>query len=299
MAVRGVVTGDDVDFAVRVAIEAGSPDATIERLMAAVRDPALRGAEFSVAHAMLTVSELQLRFGKAAEAEATLRQAVADDLRDDLGEPRAYLAAYLADVGRKEEAQREFATLAEHGRAGAQEHEIYGEALEAAGDQEAAVPIYTAGEQLAEDAGDSATAVRLRKSANRARGGGVARVTTGRSGAGASVLVWRKTDHARAVATWPMLKDDLGTDWDEHRAMVERALARAEEPTYAVADFVAFSASTRGLPPVGTTLSAYLRAAPVAGTWPPEHGSACWCGSGHKYKRCCRPRGLAAVPELR
>ncbi|MFC6581654.1 SEC-C metal-binding domain-containing protein [Planomonospora parontospora] len=32
--------------------------------------------------------------------------------------------------------------------------------------------------------------------------------------------------------------------------------------------------------------------------WPPERNDPCWCGSGRKYKQCCRPRGFAPPPEL-
>ncbi|HEX2133022.1 MAG TPA: SEC-C metal-binding domain-containing protein [Actinophytocola sp.] len=289
MALRGSrVSGDDIDFAVRDAIDQGSPDATIDRLLAAVHDAALRGPEFSVAHAMLTVSELQLRYGRAPEAEATLRLAVSDDVHDELGEPRAYLAALLADTGRGEEAAREFAKLVELGRAGAPEHQLYGEALEAAGDFESAVRIYTAGEALTE----GRQAAQFRKAADRARAGGTSRPAATASTVPPTVLFWPRSDHARAVATWPTLKDDLRADWDDHRTAVERALARAQDPTYGVADYDTFAARTRGLPPIGTTLSGYLRSLPVAGTWPPDLSAACWCGSGQRYKRCCRPRGL-------
>ncbi|MCT2582405.1 SEC-C metal-binding domain-containing protein [Actinophytocola gossypii] len=283
------VSGDDIDFAVRDAIDQGSPDATIDRLMAAVHDAALRGPEFSVAHAMLTVSELQLRYGRAPEAEATLRLAVSDDVHDELGEPRAYLAALLADTGRGEEAAREFAKLVDLGRAGATEHQLYAEALEAAGDFEAAVRVYTAGEALA----SGRLAAQLHKAADRARDGGASRTPASVASVPPTVLFWPRSDHARAVATWPTLKDDLGADWDEHRTTVERTLARVQDPTYGVADFDAFNARTRGLPPIGTTLSGYLRTLPVAGTWPPDLSAACWCGSGQRYKRCCRTRGLA------
>lgn len=292
MALRGVVTGDDIDFAVRDAIDAGAPDATIARLMAAVADPTLRGVDFSVANAMLAVSEVQLKFGRPADAEATLRRAVAEDVRDEDVEVLAYLAAFLADTGRTEDAAREWAKLTGLGRAGATEHQVYGEALEAAGDLATAVRIYEAGQALAE----GGLAAQLRTAASRARAaaGGPALPATRPAAVRPSVLFWPKAEHTRAVATWPTLKDDLGVDWDEHRAMVERALARAEEPTYGVADYNAFAARTRGLPPIGTTISSYLRTLPVAGRWPPERGAACWCGSGQRYKRCCRMRGSAA-----
>lgn len=290
MALRGVVTGDDIDFAVRDAIDAGAPDATIGRLMAAVDDPALRGVEFSVANAMLAVSEVQLKFGRAADAEATLRRAVADDVRDEDVEVLAYLAAFLADTGRAEEAAREWSRLTGLGRAGATEHQVYGEALEAAGELETAVGVYTAGQAMA----DGALATQLRKAADRARAAsGTAAPVVPERTVPPTVLFWPKSEHTRAVATWPTLKDDLGVDWDDHRTMVERALSRADTPTYGIADHNAFAARTKGLPPIGTTLSSYLRSLPVAGTWPPEGGAACWCGSGQRYKRCCRTRGPA------
>ncbi|WP_154814621.1 SEC-C domain-containing protein [Actinophytocola xinjiangensis] len=286
MALRGVVTGDEIDFAVRDALDAGAPDATIARLMAAVDDPALRGVEFSVANAMLAVSEVQLKFGRPADAEATLRRAVADDVRDEDVEVLAYLAAFLADTGRSEEATREWTRLVDLGRAGATEHQVYGEALEAAGDLDAAVAVYTAGQALTE----GGLATQLRKAADRARAGRPTAPAPQRT-VPPTVLFWPKSEHTRAVATWPTLKDDLGADWDDHRTLVERALSRADTPTYGIADHNAFAVRTKGLPPIGTTLSSYLRTLPVAGTWPPEGGAACWCGSGQRYKRCCRTRG--------
>ncbi|OLF17060.1 hypothetical protein BU204_13275 [Actinophytocola xanthii] len=288
-----MVSGDDVDFAVGEAIDRGSPDETIDRIMAAVHDPALRGAEFSVAYALVAVSELQLRFGRGPEAEATLRLGVSEDVRDELVvELRAHLAALLARAGRPEEAAREFARLEEQGRAGAQEHLVYGDALADTGDVEGALRGYQAGERLARE---PALAAQLRKSADRARSSASEAAADRRPAGGVpSVLFWRRVDHTRAVAAWPTLKDDLGADWDEHRTLVERALARAAEPTYAVADFDSFAAHTRGLPPIGTTLSAYRRMSAVSGTWPPEGAATCWCGSGKKYKRCCRLRGIGA-----
>ncbi len=46
--------------------------------------------------------------------------------------------------------------------------------------------------------------------------------------------------------------------------------------------------------PADRDLATYpdLRAvAPAAMTpWPPQRNARCWCGSGAKYKRCCRSR---------
>jgi hypothetical protein len=42
---------------------------------------------------------------------------------------------------------------------------------------------------------------------------------------------------------------------------------------------------------LGSTCPDLRTVAPAAMTaWPPERNARCWCGSGAKYKRCCRLR---------
>lgn len=328
MAKRDAVTGDDIDYAIRDAEAAGTPAAVIERIMAAVDDPALRGPGFSVGEALVGVSQLQLRFGLTEEAEATMRAAVDADSRDELIDARGWLAALLVDIGKPEEAAREFATLKELGRAGPDEHLVYGEALETAGAFPAAVKVFAAGELAAERAGEPGIAAMLRRSADRARNDGVPsgpRYTVPALAAGgrperedllgdlpdelldddpgpevAAALFWPRADHERVIGSWPELGEEVGGDWDTHRAITERVLTQAGEagavPLLLVSTYESF-APHAGAHPTAATLDGYLRKCAgevdIAG-WPPERNAPCWCGSGQKYKRCCRPRGFAA-----
>jgi hypothetical protein len=321
MPTPDLVTGDDLDIADRDA--AASPDAVIERIMNAVADPALRGEGFNVGEAMVRVSELQLTFGRPADAEATLRAAVAAGEHGEYLDTRAWLAALLVDLHRPDDAAREFAQLKKLGRAGADEHLIYGEAVEASGDFTAAINVFAAGELAAERAGDTTTARMLHRAADRARNGGVPSVPRYAvpalaaddllddlpddllegDDAGPEVaadLFWPRPDHERVVAAWPDLAAEVGADWDEHRTLIERDLARAAElgavPLLVVSSFVSFEPHA-GAHPTVATLDSYLRKnadeLDIA-AWPPERNAPCWCGSGQKYKRCCRPRGFAS-----
>jgi hypothetical protein len=319
MAKQDVVVEADLDLAVRDAAEAGSPDAVIERILAAVDDPALRGPDFAVGDALVAVSDLQTRYGRPDEAEATLRRAVAADAHGEFIDARTWLAALLVDQGRPADAATEFALLKESGRVGPDDYLTYGVALEVAGDFPAAINVFAAGELLAERTGDTGVATMLRRSADRARNGGVPSLPSfavpalageepdlgelpefGESSEPevAVALFFARPDHERVVAAWPELADVVGGDWDEHRAGTERDLVRASEigavPLLAHCGYESF-APHAGARPTADALDGFVRKHAdeldiVA--WPPERNAPCWCGSTQKYKRCCRPRSF-------
>jgi hypothetical protein len=321
MATSPVVTLGDLDLAFSDADADGSPDAVIARIQAAVDDPALRGEEFSVAYALVMVSDLQVRSGRPEEAEATLRAAVAANVRDDATyvDPHASLAALLVDRGRGADAAREFALLKESGCADGNAYLIYGEALEVRRDFAAAINVYAAGEVVADRTGDASLAAMLRQSADRARNDGVPSVPRvavpalarrapeldedwpGEPAAEIGCLLfWPRAEHDRLVARWPALAEEVGRDWDEHRARLERLLAgEAAEGgagVLAVADFASFTAVAGDAPEPGA-LDRYVRRhgdVLESRRWPPERNAPCWCGSGRKYKLCCRPRGFVS-----
>ncbi|MDF2978705.1 MAG: hypothetical protein K0S40_3433 [Actinomycetospora sp.] len=93
----------------------------------------------------------------------------------------------------------------------------------------------------------------------------------------------------RLLAAQPTLADELGRDWDAHRAMVEGELQAAD----AEGEVLEVEVATPAL------LAAMLAddgsdADPDPGprlAWPPGRNDPCWCGSGVKYKKCCLPRG--------
>ncbi|MFK3979786.1 SEC-C metal-binding domain-containing protein [Micromonospora sp. NPDC050397] len=103
------------------------------------------------------------------------------------------------------------------------------------------------------------------------------------------------------VARWPDLTEAYGQDWDEHRARLERQLVRlANNGRTGLAvlkgsteGLSGFAARTNGDPTDQRTRSGYaqeLISRPGRIAWPPDRNSACWCGSGNKYKKCCLPR---------
>jgi hypothetical protein len=304
----------DLAAALTEADDAGTPDPIIERIRAAIADPTLRGDNFTPTHATVVISELQRHFGRDADAEATLRAAVAAGLHDpDDVDPAAWLAALLVDTDRAPEAATVFAALKATGRTDAFDHEVYAEALEAAGDHAAALKIYAAGHLLAEQSGHRAQQARLAHAVHRVRTGddrnpnyAVPALSTafGRLHAlhdGATRLMfWPRPDHERALATWPTLAEPLGPTWDDHRTTIEQTLATATEaglpPTLTRANLDDFTTHFAAATPTPATLTSYAESPhPITAVipWPPDRNAPCWCGSGQKYKRCCRPRAFA------
>jgi SEC-C motif len=303
----------DLAAALTEADDAGTPDPTIERIQAAIADPTLRGDNFTPTHATVVISELQRHFGRDTDAEATLRAAVAADLHDpDDVDPAAWLAALLVDTNRAPEAAEVFAGLKATGRIDAFDHEVYAEALEAAGDLPAALKIYAAGQLLAEQSGHRAQQARLAQAAHRVRTGddrnpnyAVPALSTafGRLHTlhhrATRVMFWPHPDHTRALAQYPTLADPLGPTWDAHRTTIEQTLARLAEtdhpPTLTRAHVDDFTTHLGPDTPASTTLTTYAEAPhPTTATipWPPDRNAPCWCGSTQKYKRCCRPRAF-------
>ncbi|MDN5748631.1 MAG: SEC-C domain-containing protein [Pseudonocardia sp.] len=107
----------------------------------------------------------------------------------------------------------------------------------------------------------------------------------------------------RAMA--PVLTAQVGATWDEHRQRVERYCASVQQAGLPVqqlpADvngFVAHLAANRVTTPGEDDLADYpdLRTATLPlESWPPARTEPCWCGSGRKYKQCCRRHGLGTL----
>ena len=92
---------------------------------------------------------------------------------------------------------------------------------------------------------------------------------------------------ARLLAAQPALADDLGRDWDAHRAVVEGELQAADaEGEVLEVEVATPSLLAAMLADDGSDLDPGPRLA-----WPPGRNDPCWCGSGAKYKKCCLPRG--------
>ncbi|MET0414979.1 MAG: SEC-C domain-containing protein [Actinoplanes sp.] len=113
------------------------------------------------------------------------------------------------------------------------------------------------------------------------------------------LLFWPHDEFDRLVAQWPALSQAYGSNWDEHRAQLERELVRLAGAGTLLRGSVAGlvrHAGSDGDPADPKTRAGYARQqAAGAGrlSWPPERNDACWCGSGNKYKKCCLPRSRA------
>lgn len=114
-----------------------------------------------------------------------------------------------------------------------------------------------------------------------------------------AVLYWPRPEFDAFAAKWPSLAEGYGGTWEGHRAEVAATLAtyRSTRSARVVVvsarfdDFLAYAADN-GLDPTGPgARSGYALTLGRAGegvAWPPDRNAQCWCGSGMRYKKCCR-----------
>jgi len=111
-----------------------------------------------------------------------------------------------------------------------------------------------------------------------------------------AVLHWPSSELSELVGAYPSLASEYPSH-EEHLATIEASLRELSASGTAnlgivsgtVPSYEAFAASegsspadTTLLPQYATTLAARGRAA----EWPPQRGTACWCGSGRVYGEC-------------
>jgi hypothetical protein len=120
----------------------------------------------------------------------------------------------------------------------------------------------------------------------------------------ALMVFWPEIEYGKLIARWPHLVAALGATWDEHRRQAERHCAMVARTGHGVsqtpgdiAGFEAFLLDKAIKNPSSEDLIAYpdLRSHPTLVPWPPARTAACWCGSGRKYKQCCRSHGLGTL----
>ena len=95
------------------------------------------------------------------------------------------------------------------------------------------------------------------------------------------------------LAARPRAADELGRDWDAHRAIVEGELQAADAEGEVLEVEVATPALLAAML-ADDAASDDADTAPEPGPrlpWPPGRNDPCWCGSRAKYKKCCLPRG--------
>jgi len=102
------------------------------------------------------------------------------------------------------------------------------------------------------------------------------------------LVFFPQAEFARLIEQFPALTEAYGTDWDDHRARLEKDLVR-------VGGHALLKGSVAGLTAQGDPADPKVRTAYADQPgeeipWPPERNGQCWCGSGNKYKKCCLPR---------
>lgn len=110
-------------------------------------------------------------------------------------------------------------------------------------------------------------------------------------------VFWPQAERRKLITRWPHLVTEVGATWDEHRQQIERHCTLVEQAGQTVnqvsgdvAGLEAFLKDRGITTPSAQDLLAYpdLRSDPAMVRWPPARTAACWCGSGRRYKQCCR-----------
>jgi len=111
-----------------------------------------------------------------------------------------------------------------------------------------------------------------------------------------AILHWSADELAELLAAYPSLESEYPSH-EEHLATIETSLRELAAsgtgnlgivpgtvPSYEAfaASELASPADAALLPQYATTLAARGRAV----AWPPQRGTACWCGSGRVYEGC-------------
>lgn len=118
------------------------------------------------------------------------------------------------------------------------------------------------------------------------------------------MLWWPLDEYGWLVSQLPETTSFLGATWRDHVARAESAMRIASHsqdgPIQLVPASIAFYTDYirwRGTDPRSaatmTGFAAYLTHGLPHPRWPPKDRKPCWCGSGHRYRDCCRARAAA------
>lgn len=112
-------------------------------------------------------------------------------------------------------------------------------------------------------------------------------------------LAWFPRDQwALAVQRWPDLLDDMPLDHLGYSHHIEArfkafSLHSGGQPLWVapldVGELVEREGAAAGTAEARARAAAEVLRAGRALRWPPGRNDACWCRSGSKYKKCCRP----------
>ena len=118
---------------------------------------------------------------------------------------------------------------------------------------------------------------------------------------GAALLFWPQPEFDQLLLRWPVLAEEYGHTWDEHRATVQQSLVRwsvSGRPQVALlagtagelAFYAEVNAGDATDPQIRQDFAEHLEEHRQKTVWPPSRNQECWCGSALTYKQCCLPR---------
>ncbi|MEU4419313.1 SEC-C domain-containing protein [Actinoplanes sp. NPDC024001] len=328
MSPNELLTSDDLDAIGHEAFTADDPLASVAELVAAVDGERLADPR-DAGYALTLAAEITERQGELAAALALVDRAVGIYRVEDSGFARAYRGDLLARLGREEDALAEFAALRPRLVREPDAAAYLSEAMEECGFAAIAEQWLTAALAVVEErtgAGPDEVNLRLLYSLSQSRrrirrelelpaderDEMADRMREARYGTAAGLpgdddrglLFWPRAEFERVLLRWPALASVYGQTWDEHRALLERALTVGGGSVFpgSAHALTAFAARQGGDPTAPEIRRGYedqqgMVALPVA--WPPGRNGPCWCGSGGKYKKCCLPRSRVAIPGSR
>jgi len=124
--------------------------------------------------------------------------------------------------------------------------------------------------------------------------------------AGSCLVWWPSAEYDRVVRQVPELREVLGSPWRGHTVRVEQAMTNASaagrvpagggaaQLSLSAGDyekFVQYLERTGADPRLAAVMTAFTEHAGAgyehAVRWPPGRRGPCWCGSKHRYHRCC------------
>jgi tetratricopeptide (TPR) repeat protein len=127
----------------------------------------------------------------------------------------------------------------------------------------------------------------------------------------ALAISWFPADQFdQALRTWPELPEDWhSTDYSDYTHRLERHLHTMAAaggadlwiaPIY-LEPFQAWCQNTGRDPATASSRAGYAAertriGAPDLIAWPPARNAPCWCGTGHKYKKCCGHPSVTHTP---
>lgn len=128
----------------------------------------------------------------------------------------------------------------------------------------------------------------------------------------ALAISWFPADQFdQALRNWPDLSQDWdSTDYSDYTHRLERHLHKltADGPVdlwiapIHIDAYLSWSHSAGRDPATASTRAGYAAdlartGAPQLIAWPPARNAPCWCGSGHKYKKCCGHPSVTRTPS--